>query len=93
MAQAWWWSLLCYSATLALSKSSICLLYLSIFKLEWARKACYAVLGIVIVPGTWAVIATLTYTIPLAATWDITVIATYRTSQVVWWTLTGYVPY
>ncbi|KAL2255343.1 hypothetical protein VTK26DRAFT_3553 [Humicola hyalothermophila] len=49
MREAWWFSLLFYVLTLALTKISICLLYLRIFILEWARRACYVVLAIVVI--------------------------------------------
>ncbi|KAK0643924.1 hypothetical protein B0T16DRAFT_190937 [Cercophora newfieldiana] len=90
MLYAWWWSLVCYTLTLLFSKISICLLYLTIFTLKWARMACYAVLAIVVVSNIWAFISVLTFTIPLAATWDWRVVATYTTSQDIWWAITGF---
>jgi len=77
--------------TLSFSKISICLLYLTIFTLEWARRACYVVLSIVVFSNVWAFITVVTNTIPLAATWDSTIVATYTTSQDIWWAVTGYV--
>ncbi|KAK4154563.1 hypothetical protein C8A00DRAFT_42705 [Chaetomidium leptoderma] len=89
MMEAWWFSLLCYVLTLALTKVSICLLYLTIFTFEWARRACFAVLFIVVITNLWAVATTLTYCIPLQATWDPTVIASFCQSQDAWWANTG----
>jgi len=88
--QAWWWSLVCYTLTLAFSKVSICLLYLSIFTLEWARRACHVVLAIVVLSNVWAFVSVLTFTVPLAATWDYRVVAAYTTKQEIWWAITGY---
>ncbi|KAK5658378.1 hypothetical protein OQA88_2354 [Cercophora sp. LCS_1] len=68
---------------------SICLLYLNIFTLEWARKACYVILTLVILSNLWAITSVLTFTVPLAATWDITVPARYTTNQAVWWVIAG----
>lgn len=76
--------------TLSFSKISICLLYLTIFTLEWARRACYVVLSVVVFSNVWAFITVVTNTIPLAATWDSTIVATYTTSQDIWWAVTGY---
>ncbi|KAK4454220.1 hypothetical protein QBC34DRAFT_471045 [Podospora aff. communis PSN243] len=90
MLYAWWWSLVCYSLTLAFSKISICLLYLTIFTLKGARRACYGVLTVVIFSNAWSFISVLTFTIPLAATWDNRVVATYTTSQNIWWAITGF---
>jgi len=90
MLYAWWWSLVCYALTLAFSKISICLLYLTIFTLKWARRACYVVLAIVVLSNVWAFVSVLTFTVPLAATWDFRVVATYTTSQEVWWAITGF---
>ncbi|KAK3352234.1 hypothetical protein B0T25DRAFT_180132 [Lasiosphaeria hispida] len=90
MLEAWWFSLLCYTLSLALSKTSICLLYLTIFTLEWARRACYVLLSIIIISNLWATASVLTYTVPLQSTWDITVPASYTTSQEVWWAITGF---
>ncbi|KAK0714503.1 hypothetical protein B0H67DRAFT_214086 [Lasiosphaeris hirsuta] len=90
MLEAWWFSLLCYTLSLALSKTSICLLYLTIFTLEWARRACYVLLSIVILSNIWATASVFTYTVPLQATWDATVPASYTTSQEVWWAITGF---
>lgn len=83
--------MICYTTTLAFSKISICLLYLTIFTLEWARRACYVVLFIVVASNLWALVSVFTFTIPLAATWDNKVVATYSTSQAAWWAITGYV--
>ncbi|KAK3943360.1 hypothetical protein QBC46DRAFT_377642 [Diplogelasinospora grovesii] len=89
MMEAWWFTLLCYTLTLALTKISICLLYLTIFTFEWARRACYLVLAIVVISNMWATIAVFTACIPLQAFWDRTVIATYCQSEASWWANTG----
>ncbi|KAL2193411.1 hypothetical protein P885DRAFT_45508 [Corynascus similis CBS 632.67] len=89
MLRAWWFSLLLYIISLSLTKVSICLLYLKIFTFEWARRAAYLVLIIVIITSLWAVSITFTYCIPLQATWDPTVKATFCHSQPTWWVNTG----
>ncbi|KAK1752222.1 hypothetical protein QBC47DRAFT_68429 [Echria macrotheca] len=88
---AWWWSFMFYLPALSFTKVSICLLYLSIFPLRWQRWACYSVLVIVVVSSLFTQAAIFTYTIPLSATWDPTVVATYTTSQTTWWITTGFV--
>jgi hypothetical protein len=75
--------------TLALTKVSICLLFLTIFTFAWARRACYAALSIVIIANLWATATTFTYCIPLQATWDPTVKASFCQSQEAWWANTG----
>ncbi|KAK3294236.1 uncharacterized protein B0H64DRAFT_462914 [Chaetomium fimeti] len=87
--KAWWFSLLCYILTLFLTKVSICLLYLTIFTLEWARRACYGVLAIVIITNLWAIATTLTYCIPLEAAWDSSIEASFCQGQDAWWANTG----
>ncbi|KAH6632400.1 hypothetical protein F5144DRAFT_490261 [Chaetomium tenue] len=86
---AWWFSLLFYVLSLGLTKVSICLLFLTIFTLEWARRACYVVLGIVAITSLWAVGVTLTYCIPLEASWDHNVQASFCQNQDTWWANTG----
>jgi hypothetical protein len=90
MMEAWWFSFLGYVMSLAATKMSICLLYLSIFTFEWARRACFAVLFIIVVTNLWAIATVLTYCIPLQATWDFTVKATFCQSQDAWWANTGF---
>ena len=68
---------------------SICLLYLTIFTIEWARRACFALIFIVAVTSLWSTATTLTYCIPLQATWDFTVIPTFCQPQDAWWANTG----
>jgi len=89
MMEAWWFSLLLYVVSLSLTKTSICLLYLTIFTFEWARRASYAVLTVVVITSLWAVATTLTYCIPLQATWDPTVVASFCQGQDAWWANTG----
>ncbi|KAK4041588.1 hypothetical protein C8A01DRAFT_34313 [Parachaetomium inaequale] len=91
MMEAWWFALLCYVLSLALTKVSICLLYLTIFTFEWARRASYFVLAVVVITNLWGTAATLTYCIPLQATWDPAVIASFCQSQDAWWANTGLV--
>lgn len=89
-AQAWWFSLLCYVLSLALTKVSICLLYLTIFTFDWARRACYAVLFVVVVTNLWGTAITLTYCIPLQAAWDPAVVASFCQPQSAWWANTRF---
>ncbi|AEO66300.1 uncharacterized protein THITE_2077835 [Thermothielavioides terrestris NRRL 8126] len=87
--QAWWFSLLFYVLSLAITKVSICLLYLTIFTLPWARRACYLVLAIVVLTSLFSVAATLTDCIPLQAVWDPTVTPSFCQPQDTWWANTG----
>ncbi len=89
--QAWWFALIFYIITLALTKISILLLYLTIFTFQWTRRACWIVLAIVIITNLWATATTLTYCIPLQATWDYRVKARFCQSQEAWWANTGFV--
>ncbi|KAK4126377.1 hypothetical protein N657DRAFT_615079 [Parathielavia appendiculata] len=89
MTKAWWVSLLCYVLSLALTKVSICLLYLTIFTLELARRACCVVLAMVVVHNLWATAMTLTHCIPLEAVWDLTIAPSFCQPQEVWWVNTA----
>ncbi|KAK3687807.1 hypothetical protein B0T22DRAFT_479091 [Podospora appendiculata] len=87
--KAWWTSLITYVTTLALSKISICLLYLKVFTLEWARRASWAVLTIVAISSAFMIINTSTACIPLQAFWDKTIEGAYCHSNKIWWANTG----
>ncbi|KAK3307230.1 uncharacterized protein B0T15DRAFT_382826, partial [Chaetomium strumarium] len=89
MMEAWWFTLLCYILALALTKVSVCLLYLTIFTFEWARRACYAILVIVVTANIWATATTFTYCIPLEAAWNPNVVASFCQPQAAWWVNTG----
>ncbi|KAH6634789.1 hypothetical protein B0J18DRAFT_30843 [Chaetomium sp. MPI-SDFR-AT-0129] len=83
--EGWWFSLLFYVLSMGLTKVSICLLYLNIFTLTWARRACYAVLIFVVITNLWAVSITLTFCIPLQATWDLSIVPTFCHNDKTWW--------
>lgn len=89
MLEAWWFSVLTYLLTLSLTKISILTLYLTIFTLEWARRACYFVLVVVVILALWGIASAFTNCIPLQATWDYRVEATFCQSQEMWWANTG----
>ncbi|KAK3319163.1 hypothetical protein B0H66DRAFT_258056 [Apodospora peruviana] len=89
MLEAWWFSLLAYTLSLVFTKTSICLLYLTIFTIEWARKASWSLLAIVVVSNLWITISILTYCIPLQATWDLSIKASFCQSQDAFWANTG----
>ncbi|KAK4163265.1 hypothetical protein QBC43DRAFT_264325 [Cladorrhinum sp. PSN259] len=89
LLQAWWFSLLMYNLTLALTKISICLLYLNIFTLPRARCACWILLGVVLLSSLWSIIAVATAAIPLRAFWDIKMKPTFVQSYTTWWSLAG----
>lgn len=59
-----------YFMSLAMTKISICLLYLTIFTVESARRATYAVLAIVCVTSVYTVIVICTGCVPLKDYWD-----------------------
>ena len=81
--------MLCYNTALAFTKVSISILYLSIFTLEWSRRACYVLLALVTISSVWSVVSIFTNTIPLEATWDWRVTATHRASDLEWWVIVG----
>ncbi|GAB1319675.1 hypothetical protein MFIFM68171_09885 [Madurella fahalii] len=89
MLEAWWFSVLTYILALGMAKISICMLYLTIFTLEWARRACYGVLFIVVISNLWSVATILTHCIPLEAAWDWRVKATFCQGDTVWWASTA----
>ncbi|KAK4222274.1 hypothetical protein QBC38DRAFT_513072 [Podospora fimiseda] len=89
MMKGFWFSLLFYILSLAFTKISICLLYLTIFTLEWARKGAYAVLAIVVIHNTWATITTLTMCIPLHGVWDHSFEDKWCQPPNAWWVNTG----
>ncbi|GAB1319420.1 hypothetical protein MFIFM68171_09630 [Madurella fahalii] len=89
MLQAWWCTLFTYNLTLSLTKISICSLYLTIFTLHWARRACIAVLVVVLISSIWSIVAVATAAIPLQALWDLNVKATFLQSDTTWWSLAG----
>ncbi|KAL2153690.1 hypothetical protein VTH82DRAFT_4845, partial [Thermothelomyces myriococcoides] len=87
--RAWSITLILYSATLSLTKISICLLYLKIFTFEWARRTAWIVLSIVVVISLYTIAIPLTHCIPLEATWDKTIEASYCHPGAAWWTSVG----
>ncbi|KAL2267317.1 hypothetical protein VTJ83DRAFT_4594 [Remersonia thermophila] len=86
---AWWFTLLFYVLTLSLTKVSICLLYLTIFTFEWAQRAAWVVLVLVVGSNLTALVSTATFTIPLKATWDPAVVPRFRQSPEIWWVNTA----
>ncbi|KXX80768.1 hypothetical protein MMYC01_203938 [Madurella mycetomatis] len=89
MLKAWWFSVLTYNLALGLTKISICMLYLTIFTLEWARKASYCLLCIIVITNIWAIATVFTNCIPLEATWDYRVKATFCQGDTIWWASTA----
>ncbi|KAL1843194.1 hypothetical protein VTJ49DRAFT_2745 [Mycothermus thermophilus] len=85
MMQAWWFALLTYVLTLSLTKVSICLLYLTIFTFEWAQRASWVVLFIVVASNLTAFVSTLTYCLPLEAAWNPAVEPWFCHSDEMWW--------
>ncbi|KAK1780248.1 hypothetical protein QBC45DRAFT_409491 [Copromyces sp. CBS 386.78] len=65
-----WASVLLYFLSLAMTKISICLLYLTLFTVESARRATYAVLAIVCVTSAYTVLVIFTACVPLQDYWD-----------------------
>ncbi|KAK0636822.1 hypothetical protein B0T17DRAFT_90797 [Bombardia bombarda] len=87
--RSFWFTLLWYTLSLALTKISICLLYLTVFTLEWAQRASYAVLTVVVIVSIWSNVSVLTACIPLRAYWDKTVEPTFCQPQSTWWGVSG----
>lgn len=84
-----WWSILFYALTLAMTKLSICLIYLTIFTFEWSRRACWLLIAIVTISSLFTVISIFTACIPLQAFWDFRVKARYCHKVDVYWANTG----
>ncbi|KAK4464504.1 hypothetical protein QBC42DRAFT_43067, partial [Cladorrhinum samala] len=89
MLKGFWFSLVFYILSLAFTKTSILLLYLSIFTLEWARRAVYAALAIVIIHNLWATATVFTMCIPLRGVWDVWLEDMWCQPQDAWWANTG----
>ncbi|KAK4188146.1 hypothetical protein QBC35DRAFT_383311 [Podospora australis] len=89
LAQGFWFSLLFYILCLGFSKISICLLYLTIFTLEWARRLSYGVLAIVVVHLVWVLISCFTFCVPLESIWNYDIQSTFCQPQNTWWANTG----
>ncbi|KAK4171052.1 hypothetical protein QBC36DRAFT_340707 [Triangularia setosa] len=91
MLKTWYFALLFYCLSLGFSKMSICVIYVTIFTYEWAKKCSWAMLIFVIIHNLWALSTTLTFCIPLQSVWDDTVKASYCHPQAVWWANTSLV--
>lgn len=89
-AQTWYFSLFFYCVSLGLSKTSICVIYVTIFTYDWAKKCSWAMLIFVVVHNLWALGTTLTFCIPLQSVWDPRVKASYCHSESIWWVNTRY---
>lgn len=59
------------SLSLIMTKLSVLFLFLDIFVITWARKATYAVMGMVVLYGLWLVTSTVVHCIPVYSFWDI----------------------
>ncbi|KAK3356325.1 hypothetical protein B0T25DRAFT_450380, partial [Lasiosphaeria hispida] len=81
--------LLVYRLTLAGTKISICSLYLTIFTIDWVRRACITLLVIVSISSAWSIIAVAAATVPLSALLDISIAATFAQSEATWWSIAG----
>ncbi|KAK3372287.1 hypothetical protein B0H63DRAFT_527138 [Podospora didyma] len=89
LLQGFWFTVVTYQLTLALTKVSICLLYLKIFVYPWALRACRVLLGIVTLSSLWCIVTLLTACIPLQAFWDSSVKGSFCHKPPVWWGVTG----
>ncbi|KAK4671747.1 hypothetical protein QC764_608365 [Podospora pseudoanserina] len=89
MLKTWYFSLLFYCVSLGLSKISICVIYVTIFTYDWAKKCSWAMLIFVAVHNVWALGTTLTFCIPLQSLWDPRVKASYCHSESIWWVNTS----
>ncbi|RHZ74001.1 hypothetical protein CDV55_108803 [Aspergillus turcosus] len=59
-----------YNASMAFSKFSILFQYMRIFPSRRFRSACYAVMGIVAMYSTWAIVSGFVNCVPVAKFWD-----------------------
>jgi len=68
--RASWVGTLFYQLSLTLSKVSILLLYIRLFRFTWAGRAAWVMLAIVVVYNIWGFCTTMTICVPLQAYWD-----------------------
>ncbi|KAK4198228.1 hypothetical protein QBC40DRAFT_95005 [Triangularia verruculosa] len=91
MMKTWYFSLLWYAFSLGFSKMSICVIYVTIFTYEWAKRCSWAMLIFVIIHNLWALAMMFTFCIPLQAIWNPDVKPSFCHPEAVWWANTSLV--
>ncbi|KNG80939.1 PTH11-like integral membrane protein [Aspergillus nomiae NRRL 13137] len=79
-----WAAIPFYNASLALTKFSILFQYLRIFPDRRFRMACWVVMGVVALYGTWAVVSAFVNCVPVAKFWDRTIAGSCLSFEAVW---------
>ncbi|KAE8160489.1 hypothetical protein BDV40DRAFT_290038 [Aspergillus tamarii] len=79
-----WAAIPMYNASLAFTKFSILFQYLRIFPDRRFRTACWVVMGIVALYGTWAVVSGYVNCVPVAKFWDRTMPGSCLSFEGVW---------
>ncbi|KAB8257293.1 hypothetical protein BDV32DRAFT_160670 [Aspergillus pseudonomiae] len=79
-----WAAIPFYNASLALTKFSILFQYLRIFPDRRFRIACWVVMGVVALYGTWAVVSAFVNCVPVAKFWDRTIAGSCLSFEAVW---------
>ncbi|KAJ9143703.1 hypothetical protein NKR23_g6266 [Pleurostoma richardsiae] len=87
--RAGWYSILWYSLTLCLTKTSILLLYIRILTYDWVRRAAHLLLASVLVTNAWTFAVVMSACVPLRAFWDPSVSPVYCHGQSFYWASTG----
>lgn len=88
--QASWIAVVFYQLSLACSKISILLLYIRVLTYDYARRAAYLLLAIVVIYNLLGFISTMTLCIPLQAVWDPSVSGNCHSTPVYMWLAIGF---
>lgn len=79
-----------YQLSLACSKVSIILLYIRVLTYDYARRAAYLVLAIVVIYNVLGFISSMTLCIPIEALWDPSVPGKCHAGPVYMWLAIGF---
>ncbi|KAK4161126.1 hypothetical protein QBC43DRAFT_324167 [Cladorrhinum sp. PSN259] len=88
--RASWMGTLFYQLSLACSKISLILLYIQVLTYNYARRAAYAMLAIVVLYNVAGFVSTMTLCIPIQAMWDPTVHGTCHIDPRFMWLFIGF---
>ncbi|KAK3997863.1 hypothetical protein QBC44DRAFT_46292 [Cladorrhinum sp. PSN332] len=88
--RASWITILFYQLSLACSKVSIILLYIQVLTYNYARRAAYVVLVIVVVYNVAGFVSTMTLCIPIQAVWDPSVTGSCHRDPRYMWLMIGF---
>ncbi|KAF1938894.1 hypothetical protein EJ02DRAFT_270253 [Clathrospora elynae] len=82
-----WASVWIYNLALIFTKVSILVQYLRIFPVRRFRQACFAMLGMVVAYGIWAIFSSIFMCTPVAFSWDKSISHGHCTNQLIVWIL------